>query len=452
MSRAETLLAKTAEAISSTDPLRANGIAEEAVGLVVRARGPNAEVGELCYIETAVSEVPAEVVGFKDDFSLLMPLAEMSGIRPGCRIRPSGIPLQAPAGEALLGRVLDGLGRPKDKLPPPHPVEWAPLNGQAPDALDRTPIREQLTLGVRALDGLLPCGKGQRIGIFAGSGVGKSSLLGMIARSTSADVNVICLVGERGREVREFIDNDLGPEGLARSVVVVATSNEPALVRVKATQTATAIAESFRRQGKHVLLMMDSLTRFAFAQREIGLSIHEPPTTRGYPPSVFDMMPKLLERAGTDAHGSITGIYTVLVEGSDMDEPIADHARAILDGHVVLSRDLAQLGHYPAIDILQSISRLEPVIAPADVRQAAAEVRKRLAVLQRNEELILVGAYESGSDQDIDLALQSRMAIEAYLQQPQDQPSTLEEAQQGLRALAAFGQPTFLPLGGSPQE
>jgi flagellum-specific ATP synthase len=445
---AETLLLKASQAISGTDSLRANGIVEEAVGLVVRSRGPSAGVGELCHVETAEGDVPAEVVGFSGEHTLLMPLGEMRGVKPDCRIRPAGIPLRTPSGNALLGRVLDGLGRPIDSKGIPHPVDWSPLEGTPPAALDRTPIREQLTLGVRALDGLLPCGKGQRIGIFAGSGVGKSSLLGMIARATTADVNVICLVGERGREVREFIENDLGPEGLARSVIVVATSDEPALVRVKATQTATAIAEGFRRQGKDVLLMMDSLTRFALAQREIGLAIGEPPTTRGFTPSVFAMLPKLLERAGTDKIGSITGIYTVLVEGSDMEEPVADHARSILDGHVVLTRDLAQMGHFPSIDVLQSISRLEPAISPKDVQLAAREVRKRLAVLRRNEELLLVGAYEAGSDADVDLALATREAINDYLRQDLDTPSTLEEARAGLIELSLQGtfQPNFTPL------
>jgi flagellum-specific ATP synthase len=337
-------------------------------------------------------------------------------------------------GDELLGRVLDGLGRPLDEGEELPAGRVRSADGSPPDPLDRPRIRERVGLGVRALDGMVPCGRGQRLGIFAGSGVGKSSLLGMIARSTTADINVICLVGERGREVREFIERDLG-DAIERSVVVVATSDQPALVRIKAALTATSIAEHFRDRGNDVLLMMDSVTRFAMAQREVGLAIGEPPATRGYTPSVFALLPKLLERSGTSAHGSITGLYTVLVDGDDMNEPIADAVRSILDGHIVLTRELAHAGHYPAIDVLQSVSRLVDEISARDVAAAAQEVRSLLAAWHDKRDLVAIGAYEAGSDPLVDRAIELKPAIDAFLRQPVDAPSTTEEADEGLLEL-----------------
>ena len=353
-------LEQATAALRDADLHRRHGRVIDLIGLIVEATGLEAEVGEVCTIETGRgrSAVPAEVVGFRAGRTLLMALGEATGIGPGARVSASGRSLRVDVSDDLLGRTLDGLGRPLDDFGPMAPGRSRAVEASPPDPLTRPRITERVSLGVRALDALVPCGRGQRLGIFAGSGVGKSSLLGMIARSTSADVNVICLVGERGREVREFIERDLGPEGMARSVVIVATSDQPALVRIKAAFTATTIAEHFRDQGRDVMLMMDSVTRFAMAQREVGLAIGEPPATRGYTPSVFALLPKLLERAGTSPRGTITGLYTVLVDGDDMNEPIADAVRSILDGHVVLSRDLAHAGHYPAIDVLASVSRL----------------------------------------------------------------------------------------------
>ena len=340
----------------------------------------------------------------------------------------SGQPLKVDVSDALLGRALDGLGRPLDGLGPIPNTQWRPAEASPPDPLSRPRIEERVSLGVRALDALVPCGRGQRLGIFAGSGVGKSSLLGMIARSTSAEINVICLVGERGREVLEFMQRDLGPEGLARSVVVVATSDQPALVRLKAAFTATAIAEYFRDQGRDVMLMMDSVTRFAMAQREVGLAIGEPPATRGYTPSVFAMLPKLLERSGTSPSGSITALYTVLVDGDDMNEPIADAVRGILDGHIVLSRHLAHAGHYPAVDVLSSVSRLVGEIVTPETRAAGNEVRKLMATYKEKADLISIGAYQPGTDPPIDAAIQARGPIDGFLRQGVTEPSTAEEA------------------------
>jgi flagellum-specific ATP synthase len=339
-------------------------------------------------------------------------------------------------GDELLGRVLDGLGRPLDDGEELPAGRVRSADGSPPDPLDRPRIRERVGLGVRVLDGMVPCGRGQRLGIFAGSGVGKSSLLGMIARSTTADINVICLVGERGREVREFIERDLG-DAIERSVVVVATSDQPALVRIKAALTATSIAEHFRDRGNDVLLMMDSVTRFAMAQREVGLAIGEPPATRGYTPSVFALLPKLLERSGRSPHGSITGLYTVLVDGDDMNEPIADAVRSILDGHIVLTRELAHAGHYPAIDVLQSVSRLVDEISARDVAAAAQVVRSLLAAWHDKRDLVAIGAYEAGSDPLVDRAISLKPAIDAFLRQAVDAPSTTEEADEGLLELVA---------------
>src|SRR5215212_8738541 len=431
------MLERFSRAIHDGDLHCRHGRVSNLIGLILEVTGLEAEVGELCYVEAGRTRppVPAEVVGFRDSRTLLMPLGEMEGIAPGRAATATGRQFEVPVGNDLLGRVIDGLGHPLDKQDElkgaPRPTMASP-----PDALDRPHIEDRVSLGVRALDSLVPCGRGQRLGIFAGSGVGKSSLMGMIARSTSADINVICLVGERGREVRDFIDRDLG-DALERSVVVVATSDQPALVRIKAAFTATAIAEHFRDEGLDVMLMMDSVTRFAMAQREVGLAIGEPPATRGYTPSVFALLPKLLERSGTSPRGSITGLYTVLVDGDDMNEPVADAVRAILDGHVVLSRDLAHAGHYPAIDVLQSVSRLVGEVVSPEVRRAGQELRRLLAALRDKGDLISIGAYQPGSDPVVDTALDKREAVERFLQQTVDYSSTAEEADAGLLALVA---------------
>ena len=409
------------------------------IGLIVEATGLEAEVGELCRIDTGrhSEPVPAEVVGFRASRTLLMPLGEMHGIGPGTGVTATGEQLRVKVGDDLLGRVVDALGRPIDGVEDAIDGSERSTLAAPPSPLERPPIDERIALGVRALDALVPCGRGQRLGIFAGSGVGKSSTLGMIARSTSADVNVIALVGERGREVREFVDRNLDDSARARSVVVVASSDQPALLRIKAAFTATTIAEHFRDRGLDVMLMMDSVTRFAMAQREVGLAIGEPPATRGYTPSVFALLPKLLERSGTSAKGSITGLYTVLVDGDDMNEPVADAVRAILDGHVVLSRDLAHAGHYPAIDVLQSVSRLIGEVVSPEVRHAGQELRRLLAALRSKDDLIAIGAYQPGSDPTVDSALAKRDAINRFLQQTVDYSSTAEEADGGLVALVA---------------
>jgi flagellum-specific ATP synthase len=436
---ADATLAEQFEALRAGDLHARHGRVTNLIGLIVEATGVEAEVGELCHVESGRDSdgVPAEVVGFRDSRTLLMPLGEMHGIGPGRKVSATGRQLGIPIGQELLGRVVDALGRPIDgEDDAPASASERPTTARPPGPLERPMIRERVSLGVRALDALVPCGRGQRLGIFAGSGVGKSSLLGMIARSTSADVNVICLVGERGREVREFIDSSLG-SARSRSVVVVSTSDEPALLRIKAAFTATAIAEYFRDEGLDVTLMMDSVTRFAMAQREVGLAIGEPPATRGYTPSVFALLPKLLERSGTSAKGSITGLYTVLVDGDDMNEPIADAVRAILDGHVVLSRQLAHQNHYPAIDVLQSVSRLTTQIMAPDLRAAGGEVRKLLAALRDKGDLISIGAYQRGTDVTVDTALDRRDAMERFLRQPVDHCSTLTEADEGLLSLVA---------------
>jgi flagellum-specific ATP synthase len=415
------MLGSAGEAILEADLARRHGFVSNLIGLIIEATGLQAEVGEVCLVGTDRSRaagnepVPSEVVGFRDGRTLLMPLGELHGIGPGTRVLATGAPFRVAVGDGLLGRIVDGLGIPEDGLTVPRAIARSTI-AAPPSALSRPRIRERVGLGVRALDGLVPCGRGQRLGIFAGSGVGKSSLLGMIARSTSASINVIALVGERGREVREFVERDLG-DALERSVVVVATSDQPALVRIKAAFTATTIAEYFRDQGHDVMLMMDSVTRFAMAQREVGLAIGEPPATRGYTPSVFALLPRLLERAGTSTTGSITGLYTVLVDGDDMNEPIADAVRSILDGHVVLTRALAHAGHYPAIDILQSVSRLVGEIVSPEVEAAGQQLRAALAVLHEKEDLVSIGAYQAGSDPALDTALSHRARIERFLRQ-----------------------------------
>lgn len=399
-------LRRYSRVVSKLNTMKLNGKVSQVVGVVIESRGPAARLGEVCEIYASRNAPPvlAEVVGFKEDSVLLMPLGDMDGIALGSDVIARGTSLKVKVGEDLLGRVLDGLGRPIDGGGPITVENELLVNRMPPPALERRRIQERLAFGIRAIDGPLVCGRGQRIGIFAGSGVGKSTLLGMIARNTEADVNVIALVGERGREVRDFLEKDLGPEGLARSVVVVATSDQNAVVRLKGALVATTIAEYFRDKGKEVMLMMDSITRVAWAQREIGLAVGEPPTTRGYTPSVFALLPKLLERSGTAAVGSITGLYTVLVEGDDMNEPVADSVRSILDGHIVLSRDLANRNHYPAIDVLASVSRLMPDIASKEHLEAAGKLRDLLATYRSAEDLINIGAYVDGSNPKIDEA------------------------------------------------
>jgi flagellum-specific ATP synthase len=388
------------------------------VGLTIEASGPNANLNDVCYItgENNSHKIPAEVVGFRENRILLMPYDDMTGVGIGSLVENSGSAFKVPVGRDLLGKTLDGLGNPMDDSEIMR-SQYYPAEAPPPDPLKRKLIDEVLPLGVKAVDGMLTVGKGQRIGIFAGSGVGKSTLLGMFARNTKADINVIALIGERGREVREFIERDLGEEGIKRSVLVVATSDKPALIRKKAAKTATAIAEYFRDQGKDVLLMMDSLTRFSMAQREIGLASGEPPVSRGYPPSVYSEMPKLLERAGNSEHGSITGLYTVLVDGDDFNEPITDTARSILDGHIMLSRKLGHKNHYPAIDILQSISRCMSSIVTKEHKAAAGKLKTVLATYQDAEDLINIGAYKNGSNPDIDHAIAKIKEVNAFLQQ-----------------------------------
>ncbi len=417
--------------------MKLNGKVSQVVGVVVESKGPAAHLGEICEIHCKRNEPPiaAEVVGFRENTVLLMPLGEMDEIAPGSDVVATGTSLKVGVGPQLLGRVIDGLGRPMDNLGLLEPEDkW--LAARTPPApLDRKRITEPLSFGVRAIDSLLTCGKGQRIGIFAGSGVGKSTLLGMIARNTQADVNVIALIGERGREVRDFLEKDLGEEGLKRSVVVVVTSDQVAVARLRGAMVATSIAEYFRDQGADVMLMMDSVTRVAWAQREIGLAVGEPPTTRGYTPSVFALLPRLLERSGTAARGSITGLYTVLVDGDDMNEPVADAVRSILDGHIVLSRDLAHRNHYPAIDVLQSVSRLMPDVTTEDHRMAAGKARDVLATFKSAEDLINIGAYVDGSNPSIDYAKAHIESVNSFLKQGVAQKSDYADTVEALQNL-----------------
>ena len=409
------------------------------VGLTIESVGPKARMGDLCKIypnEKEEEYVIAEVVGFQDSRLILMPVDSVEGVGTGCIVENTGHPLSVLVGEELLGHTLDGIGRMTDGTEEIH-GSYYPLENTPPDPMDRRIISEVLPLGVKAVDGLITVGKGQRIGVFAGSGVGKSTLLGMFARNTKADINVIALIGERGREVREFIERDLGPEGMARSVVVVATSDKPALIRNKAAKTATAIAEYFRDQGKDVLLMMDNLTRFSMAQREIGLASGEPPVSRGYPPSVYSEMPKLLERAGNSDKGSITGLYAVLVDGDDFNEPIADTARGILDGHIVLSRSMAQKNHYPAIDVLQSISRVMSSVATKEHKELAGKIKEILATYRDAEDLINIGAYKSGSNPDIDFAIEKIGMVNAFLKQSTDEKFLFDDIIQQMRDIFA---------------
>ncbi|MGE3508784.1 MAG: FliI/YscN family ATPase [Vicinamibacterales bacterium] len=423
-------LAPYLERVRRADPAPIIGQVVRVVGLVVESVGPPARVGDVCELRDDHGRgLPMEVVGFRDGRLLSVPLGDTAGIRPGHRVvlRP-GASLM-PVGDAVLGRVIDGMGNPIDGKGPIASAGVAPLKPAALNPLAREPITVPISTGVRAIDAMLTCGRGQRIGLFGGSGIGKSTLLGMMARGTEADVVVLALVGERGREVRSFLEHDLGPQGLSRSCVVVSTSDSPPLVRLRAAYGATTIAEHFRARGLNVLLMMDSVTRFAMAQREVGLAAGEPPTAKGYPPSVFALLPGLLERAGNlRSGGSITGFYSVLVEGDDTNEPIADAVRGILDGHIVLSRDLAARNHYPAIDILQSVSRTMPEVTTSEHREKAGQVREWLALLRDSEDLINVGAYVPGSNPRIDTALARRETVEAFLCQPADTGCGLADA------------------------
>ena len=423
--------------LDRTEPVKVNGKVTDVIGMVIISMGPNVSLGDVCTItDRSGKEVcKTEVVGFKDGKVLSVALGEVEKISQMCEIKAEGKSFKIGVGDALLGRVLDGLGNPIDGKGEVVTSSSRVIYAEPPNPLERQRISEPLQTGVRAIDGLLTCGKGQRIGIFAGSGVGKSVLLGMIARNTSADVNVIVLVGERGREVREFIEKDLGEEGLSRSVLIISTSDKSALLRMKAAHIGTTIAEYFRDQGKDVVLMMDSVTRFAMAQREIGLTIGEPPTTKGYTPSVFAVLPKLLERAGNSKHGSITGFYTVLVDGDDMNEPIADAVRSILDGHIVLSRKIAHKGQYPAIDILQSISRVMPDIVTKSHRDRVIAFKDILATYNEAEDLVNIGAYVKGSNPAIDHALTKINTLRTYLKQDMLEKSLLHEAAQKLNTI-----------------
>ncbi len=415
------------------------GHVDQVIGLIIESQGPKARIGDLCEIETDDPNqpiLPAEVVGFKSGKLLLMPLGEMANLSPGCRVTNTGHPFQVSVGPELVGRILDGLGRPLDERFPISKAVQVETHAPAPHPLKRKEIAEPLVLGVKSIDGFTTVGKGQRIGIFSGSGVGKSTTLGMIARNTEADLSVIALIGERGREVQDFIENVLGEEGMRRSIVVVATSEQPALMKIKAALVATTLAEYFRAQGKNCILMMDSLTRVAMALREVGLAVGEPPTSRGYTPSVFAFMPKLLERSGTSAEGSITGLYTVLVEGDDMNEPVSDMVRGLLDGHIVLTRELAEQNHFPAVDVLASISRLMIQIVSPEHRQAAGKIRDALATYKKSEDLINIGAYARGSNPKLDQAVELKGEIDALLKQDVEDQASFEETLNQLQTLA----------------
>ncbi len=414
-------LSKYLRAVEQTEAIHVRGRVTEVTGLVIKAMVPGVRIGEMCYIDTGGGErIVCEVVGFRDEAVMLMPLGEARGIGPDCEVIPSGKPFSIRCGWGLLGRVVGGLGRPIDGGPPldqvPELEDWA-VERECPDPMKRKRVTEHIAMGVRAIDGLLTIGMGQRIGLFAGSGVGKSTLMGQIARNTEAEVVVTCLIGERGREVLDFIEESLGEEGRKKSVVVVATSNEPSLVRLKSAFVSTAIAEWFRDQGKKVLFMMDSSTRFARAQREIGLAIGEPPARQGYPPSVFAQIPRLMERTGNNETGSITALYTILVQAGDMEEPIADEVRSILDGHIVLNRALGARNHWPAIDVLPSLSRVMSGIAAPEHKQAAAKLREVLATYEKQRDLILLGAYQYGADPKTDYAIDKIEEVESFLRQ-----------------------------------
>ncbi|MBF7096321.1 flagellar protein export ATPase FliI [Alkalibacter mobilis] len=411
------------------------GKVKKVIGLIIHAAGLKVFIGEVCNIIISDNkDVPAEVVGFHDESVLLMPLGDIQGIGPGCLVKPTGKSLEIKVGEELLGTTLDGLGKPMDGIERDL-KERTDIYRMPPNPFERKKIEKVMSTGIKAIDGILTCGEGQRIGIFAGSGVGKSTLMGMVSRYSEADVNVIGLIGERGREVLEFIQRDLGEEGYKKSVVVCATSDQPPLVRLKGAYVATAIAEYFRDQGKRVMFMMDSVTRFAMAQREIGLAIGEPPTTRGYTPSVFAVLPKLLERSGMSSQGSITAFYTVLVEGDDMNEPIADAVRGILDGHIVLSRKLAGKNHFPAIDVQQSVSRLMREIVGKDHYDYAGKLKENIGRYQDSEDLINVGAYAKGANPEIDRAVELKGGIDSFLKQEFDEPWEYDETIQKLASV-----------------
>lgn len=426
------------EILDKTDFIEYKGKVSKIVGLTIESNGPEVNMGEICLIQTLrdKSEIKAEVVGFRENKVILMPLGDMEGIGPGSSVVATGEYLSAVVGKGLIGRVIDGLGNPIDSKGEIKPEGFYPVNNDPPHPLLRNRITDPLPLGIKTIDGLLTIGKGQRVGIFAGSGVGKSTLIGMIARNTKADINVIALIGERGREVREFIEKDLKEEGLSRSVVIVATSDQPALVRLKAAFMATAVAEYFRDQGKDVLLLMDSLTRFAMAQREIGLAVGEPPVSRGYTPSVFSSMPKLLERAGNSQLGSITGLYTVLVDGDDLTEPVTDTARGILDGHIVLSRALANRNQYPAIDVLASVSRVMSDVITDRHKDIANKMKKLMAIYRDAEDLINIGAYVKGSNEKIDQAIDYNDKILEFIEQKVHEKYSFEEVVELLESFA----------------
>jgi len=406
-------------ALEKTDTLERAGRVTKIVGLAVEASGPPSKIGDVCNMYTldGTRIVRSEIVGFRDGQTLLMPFGNVEGVGLGSYVVYTGTSLRVPVGKQLTGRILDALGHPFDDLPVPEPEAWYPAENTPPNPLARERIREVLPLGIKAIDSMLTVGRGQRLGIFSGSGVGKSTLLGMIARYAVADVNVIVLVGERGREVKDFVERDLGEEGLKKSVLVIATSDQPALLRLKCAMTGTAIAEYFRDCGYKVLLLMDSLTRFAMAQREIGMAAGEPPVSRGYPPSVYTILPKLLERSGMSDKGSITGLYTVLVEGDDLNEPISDTVRGILDGHIVLSRSIANSNHYPPIDVLGSVSRVMPDIITPEHMDMFGVFKNMTAVYREAEDLINIGAYKHGANPDIDLAIQLNPSIRSFLKQ-----------------------------------
>lgn len=451
------LFDKYLTAVAETESIKNTGLVSRVQGLLIESRGPQASVGELCRIELkdGATSLIAEVIGLNGHTVQLMAYEDIQGLEIGCEVIASGMTLSVPVGDVLLGRVIDSLGRAADGKQAPYTDLRYPILTSPPDPLERRPIKDRIITGIRSIDALLAVGRGQRMGIFAGSGIGKSTLMGMIARNTSADVNVIALIGERGREVNDFLEHDLGPEGLAHSVVVTATSDTSPLARIRGAYTATAIAEYFRDQGKDVMLLFDSVTRFAKAQREIGLAIGEPPASRGYTPSVFEALPKLLERSGTSARGSITGFYTVLVDGDDMDEPISDAVRGILDGHIVLNRTLAQRGHYPAVDVLASISRLANRVAGESSKKAAQYMRRLMAVYAEAEDMIQVGAYQKGSNPSIDEAIDHHEKIENFLQQAVNDPAPIEKTLEQLGAITHISIPVtegFQPGAGAAKK
>jgi len=432
--------------VHETQVVRSHGRVVQLIGLVIESEGPLAAVGELCRIESGRHDgsTLAEVVGFRNHHVLLMPLGEIFGIHPGSEVIALGTSLRVPVGDALKGRVIDGLGQPLDDLGPIETTDSGALNMAPPHPLKRQRINQSFRTGIKAIDTFVPCGRGQRLGIFAGSGVGKSTLLGMMASQAESDVNVIALIGERGREVREFLEKDLDEEGRRKSVVVVATSNQPAIARLKGAFVAMTIAEHFRDAGQNVMLMMDSVTRFAMAQREIGLAVGEPPATRGYTPSVFSLLPQLLERAGAGERGSITGLFTVLVEADDMNDPIADSVRSILDGHIVLTRELATQNHYPAVDVLESVSRLTRDLTTPEQQALAARARETLATYRKNQDLINIGAYPAGTNAGIDASIHLHEPLKKFLRQGQQEGFSAAES------WALLEQTLALPLPARP--